>query len=203
MAIPFALIAAGIGASSQLAGLGMGIFGKKRSTPNIDISGELAKIDSLINTAREQARSAINIEAGAGRRMLASRLATQGVYSSPASSLPFEAFEGQRLAAIGRSEADLLGQGASLRAGALGQLTEQRFGAERENAMFGAQDRAGIASALSSFGSSLFFNSPYFRAGAQENVGAGGFPGLSQSFPTQQSVQPQLFDRNPRAMRFF
>lgn len=161
-----------------------------------DISAELARIDALISQAREQAKIAINREAVASRRALASNLAVRGGYESPASVLSFEALEGAKLGRIAESEAGLLSQGAGLRAEALSQLSQQRFMADREERALAAQRRASLIAAGVGLGTSVFFGpaartamgagirgqnayqtpatrssffpSPYFSAGARE-----------------------------------
>lgn len=139
------LIPAALTAGSLIAGA----LQKKPKGP--DISGELARIDGLFARMRELGTANINKEAGKGRGLAASNLASRGTYRSNVAENTFNALEGERLGAIGNLEANIAGQEAQTRSGLLRAL----LGMDDEARQRNAANTAGRFGAVTSIGANL------------------------------------------------
>lgn len=170
MPVP-ALVAYGIPAAMTGAGMLGGLLQKKRSSVP-DISGEMAKIDALFARMSELGTKNINREAGKGRGLAASNLASRGTYRSNVAENTFNALEGERLAALSNLEANLAGQQAETRSGLLRALLGMTADA---NARQDAQSAARWGT-VGSLGSSLLL-AQLLGGGGGDGSEYGALPG--------------------------
>lgn len=143
------LAAAGLGLSG--GGILGGIFGKKKKSPSIDISAELAKINALFEQQKAAARIGINQDAAQARSEIASNLAARGTYSSPVSEYSFGRLAQTKTRALAESDAAIGGRQAEAQA----TLFSGLLGYDQQNRLLAAQQDAAMSGQLGALGGAL------------------------------------------------
>jgi len=145
-----------IGAALGGAAGAFGLLGRKPKYPNIDISGELARVMALYEQARQAGRAAVTQDFQAQRGELANTQAARGILRSPISSAGLERLGAARTQALAQLDANLLGSQAGVQSQLLQALMGQRQqrdlalyqqGQARQNALLGLGGGA-LSSAL-------------------------------------------------------
>jgi hypothetical protein len=192
-----------VGVSHQAYNFGKDLFGKKKSAPGPDVSGELARIGALFESMRGTAVSGINADAARTRRATASNLAGRGIYRSGVSENSFNELDRVRTDAIAQALAHISGQEASVRAGVLGKQMDYA----NADKLRQEQARSAKTSQIAGLGSSLLLAALMGPAGpaatgAGAATGASGLP-MGPTGPSFMDYlrQQQLYENHPAPLR--